>query len=65
MRWDYDEEQYTLSALCLKMCEQFGGEVRSGAFPGPDLWAIEGEQLSLAEQARALRGTDDISSDVS
>jgi hypothetical protein len=53
-RWDFDEQMYSLSDLCRTVCERFGGEVGSGAFPGPDYWAIEGETVSLSERARTL-----------
>lgn len=52
VRWDYDNGTYSLSALCRKLCEEFKGEVGSGAFAGPDYWAIEGEEMSLSERAR-------------
>ncbi|MGH3088828.1 MAG: hypothetical protein ACRDSJ_16095 [Rubrobacteraceae bacterium] len=58
-RWDHDGETYPLSALCKKMCEEFGGEVGSGAFPGPDFWAIGGEKIPLSERARNLGSTED------
>jgi hypothetical protein len=58
--WDYDGQTYTLSRLCKIICQTFGGQIGSGAFPGPDLWAIEGEDLALSERARALiEGADD------
>jgi hypothetical protein len=58
-KWDQDGETYSLSALCKKICEQFGGQVGSGAFPGPDFWAIEGDDVSLSERARNLGATED------
>lgn len=51
-RWHFDDEIYSLSGLCRVICEQFGGEVGSGAFAGPDYWAINGETISLAERAK-------------
>jgi len=42
-KWDYDEKAYSLSGLCKAVCEAFGGDIGSGAFAGPDYWAIEGE----------------------
>lgn len=60
--WDFDSKVYSLSALCRTLCEQFGGEVGSGAFAGPDYWAIEGEGLSLSERARTLSIGDDTDS---
>ncbi|MGB7085055.1 MAG: hypothetical protein WBD47_05845 [Phormidesmis sp.] len=52
--WDYDEKLYSLSAVCRRICEEFGGDLGSGSFAGPDYWAIEGEDISLAERARLL-----------
>ncbi|HEV8712295.1 MAG TPA: hypothetical protein VGX03_05635 [Candidatus Binatia bacterium] len=54
IRWDYDGEHYSLSGLCRTLCERFGGYVGAGAFRGPDHWAIEGESLTLTEQANTL-----------
>lgn len=54
VRWDYDNKNYSLSALCKELCIKFGGDVGSGAFAGPDYWAIEGEEISLSERARTL-----------
>ncbi len=56
-KWELDGEAYTLSGLCRRICEQFGGEVGSGAFAGPDYWAIEGETIALSERARNLGST--------
>ena len=58
MKWDYDGNLYSLSGLCKTICEMFGGDVGSGAFAGPDYWAIEGEQISLAERAKTLAAND-------
>ena len=53
--WDFDGGTYSsLSKLCKKMCEQFGGNLGSGAFQGPLYWAKEGQNISLAEYAKAL-----------
>lgn len=60
--WDQDGETYSLSALCKEICKQFGGQVGSGAFPGPDFWAIEGDKVSLSERARNLGSTGDTES---
>lgn len=54
VRWDYDGELYSLSGLCKAMCEKFGGELGSGAFPGPDFWAVEGDTTSLSKRALEL-----------
>lgn len=52
--WEYDQNSYSLSALCRVICETFGGKVGSGAFVGPDYWAVEGSSVSLAERAKEL-----------
>lgn len=57
-RWHLDGADYSLSALCRVICEKFGGDVGSGAFAGPDYWAIEGENLSLAELAKSLEAEE-------
>lgn len=54
VRWDYNKNTYSLSALCRELCKLSGGDVGSGAFAGPDYWAIEGEVISLSERARTL-----------
>jgi hypothetical protein len=54
VKWDYDGNSYSLSNLCKVIVEQFGGEIGSGAFAGPDYWAIDGEELSLAQRASSL-----------
>lgn len=55
VRWDYDNEVYSLSTLCRRLCEEFGADVGSGAFAGPDYWAIEGETVALYQRAKALQ----------
>lgn len=57
VRWDYDNEVYSLSTLCRRLCEEFGADVGSGAFAGPDYWAIEGEEIPLYQRAKALQPT--------
>ncbi|MEO5928388.1 MAG: hypothetical protein ABIR47_00515, partial [Candidatus Kapaibacterium sp.] len=52
--WDYDGKSYSLSSLCKTICEMYGGDVGSGAFPGPDYWAIDGETQSLSQHASFL-----------
>lgn len=52
--WEYDGKPYSLSKLCETIVEEFGGNVLSRAFPGPDFWAIDGETLSLAKRAREI-----------
>jgi hypothetical protein len=52
--WDFDGGTYSLSKLCKKMCEQFGGDLGSGAFQGPLYWAKEGQNISLADFAKSL-----------
>ncbi len=55
IRWDFDGKSYSsLSRLCRKICEEFGGDVGSGAFQGPLFWAKEGQNKSLADIAKAL-----------
>ena len=51
VRWNYDGNEYSLSGLCKAICETFGGAVGTGAFAGPDYWAIEGDDVSLSERA--------------
>lgn len=58
VKWDYDGNAYSLSGLCKVICEKFGGDIGSGAFAGPDYWAIEGETVSLAERAISLAAMD-------
>lgn len=57
VKWDYDGNTYSLSGLCRVICETFGGDVGSGAFPGPEFWAIEGDVVSLFERANSLPAT--------
>lgn len=52
VRWDFDEKTYSLSGLCKLICEKYGGDVGSGAFAGPDYWAIEGDTVSLSQRAK-------------
>src|SRR5207249_3624410 len=49
-RWEYDDQTYSLSALCTKICEVFGAEVPA-SFDGPDYWRLEGDSLSLTGRA--------------
>lgn len=58
-QWDHDGKDYSLSALCTEICKEFGGEVGSGAFAGPDYWAIEGQTVALSELARNLNSFGD------
>lgn len=53
-KWDYDGTESSLSLICKKICEKYGGEMGAGAFQGPDYWAKEGESISLAKKAREL-----------
>lgn len=39
--WDYDGKEYPLSTICRLLCEEFGGNVGSGAFAGPDYWLLK------------------------
>lgn len=55
VRWDYDNEVYSLSTICRRICEEFGADVGSGAFAGPDYWAIEGENVPLYQRAKELQ----------
>lgn len=50
--WEHNGSKYSLSALCRVICKEFGGDVGSGAFAGPDYWAIEGSSVSLADRAK-------------
>jgi hypothetical protein len=63
-KWDLDELSYSISALCKALCEKNNVSVGAGAFPGPEYWAIEGEQKSLSERAKELLDTDVISPDL-
>lgn len=54
IQWDFDQSIYSLSNLCKAICQHFGGDVGSGAFAGPDFWAIEGQNKSLSEMARDI-----------
>lgn len=51
VRWDYDGKDYSLSTICRLICEEFGGDIGSGSFAGPDYWAVEGSSTPLAERA--------------
>jgi hypothetical protein len=55
-RWDYDGSEISLSLICKKICENYGGEMGKGAFQGPDFWAKDGEAISLAKKAKELDG---------
>lgn len=57
-KWELDELSYSLSALCKMICEKYNVSVGSGAFPGPDFWAVEGENKSLSERAKELLETN-------
>ncbi len=64
-RWDFDGKTYSLSGLCKAVCEAFGGDIGSGAFAGPDYWALEGATESLAERAKSvLRGDELVEANV-
>lgn len=52
VRWDYDDQVYSLSSICRRICEEFGADVGSGAFAGPDYWGIEGENVPLYQKAK-------------
>ncbi len=54
VRWTYDGNEYSLSGLCRVIVDTYGGTVGTGAFAGPDYWAIEGDTISLAERALSL-----------
>jgi hypothetical protein len=49
---------YSLSGLCYEICITFGGNPGAGAFPGPDYWAIDGENITLASRAKAIADTE-------
>jgi hypothetical protein len=60
-QWEYDDNVYSLSGLCRRLCEVFGGEIGSGAFQGPLFWGLEGENVSLADRAaQSLEGPSDL-----
>lgn len=63
-KWELDELSYSISALCKALCEKYNVPVGAGAFPGPDYWAIEGEQKSLSDRAKELLNTDVSSPDL-
>ena len=63
IRWDYDGQDYSLSGLCKKICELFGGDSGSGAFQGPLYWAKEGDNKSLAEIAWSLDSQPPVADD--
>lgn len=52
IQWDYDGETYSLSGLCRRICEEYGGDIGSGAFAGPDYWALEGDNVPLSQRAK-------------
>lgn len=54
VKWEYDEQSYSLSNLCAKICASFSGDPNAGPFRGSDYWAIEGEGKTLTERAREL-----------
>ncbi|NJN12780.1 MAG: hypothetical protein HC815_34455 [Richelia sp. RM1_1_1] len=51
-KWDFDEQSYSLSHLCKAICQLYNAPVGSGAFPGPDFWAVEGDNKPLSERAK-------------
>lgn len=55
IRWNHDERVYTLTALCRRICEEYGGDLGAGTFAGPDYWAIEGDPMTLTQRAKALK----------
>ena len=57
-QWHFDNEVYSLSGLCRVICEKFGGDIGSGAFAGPDYWAIEGDTHSLSERAKLVESAN-------
>lgn len=52
VKWDYNESVSSLSDLCRQICLKYGGEIRSGAFQGPDHWAKEGDAVSLSIKSK-------------
>lgn len=56
VRWELDGQVYSLSGLCLEICMKFSETpyVGSGAFPGPDFWAIEGDTVPLNVWAKQV-----------
>jgi alkylated DNA nucleotide flippase Atl1 len=58
-RWEYDGQLYSLSALCQRLCDAFGGDQVPGSFAGPVYWRLEDDEVSLAERAsKGVRGFD-------
>jgi hypothetical protein len=55
VQWDFDKETYSLSGLCRRICEEYAGQVRSGAFACPDFWALDGEKVPLSQMAKELQ----------
>jgi len=53
--WDYDGVTYAISTLTREVCRHLGGSVGTGAFAGPEYWAMEGENISLSEKADLVR----------
>ncbi|WP_414625177.1 hypothetical protein [Calothrix sp. CCY 0018] len=51
-KWDFDEQIYSLSSLCRTICQLYNAPIGAGAFPGPDFWAVEGDDKPLSERAK-------------
>jgi|GEM_PF-4325567 len=51
-KWDFDEQSYSLSLLCKTICQLYNAPIGAGAFPGPDFWAVEGDDKPLSERAK-------------
>lgn len=50
-RWNYDGQLYSLSALCQKIMQEFGGVEQPGPYAGPDYWGLN-ESVSLSQLAK-------------
>lgn len=51
--WE-DGQLYSISELTRVVCLKYGGDEGSGAFAGPDYWAIQGDLQSLSIRAATL-----------
>jgi hypothetical protein len=53
IRWDFDQQTYSLTRVCDLICEKFGGDDGLGfSGNGTDYWAIEDDTFSLYERSK-------------